>query len=181
MSGRGWKARIPKSFQPTPSPASRPLSDPIPVCTPKKNKSTAGQTPLWINNAGRKFTQLRRPPPRSRNSKAESSSLVDDWSVNPFSNAELVDISSTNNTQGRRKKERQWSRWKNEILPLLLGPYMAYLESTESLRLHPKQTRFSVCTCNEAPRVLEIFVVSFISAHYTSVRTARDISYRLQT
>jgi len=63
------------------------------------------------------------------------------------------------------KKEKQWKKWDEEIIPMLLHPYIHLLHETESLRnlstlrrsLHP-----SACTCVK-PRLLKVACIFFES------------------
>lgn len=68
----------------------------------------------------------------------------------------------------RRKKHKQWERWTNEIIPLLISPYLSFLRTTESMRSTP-QSMVIQCDCNSHVRHLNIVGVYFESAFDPSV------------
>ena len=63
--------------------------------------------------------------------------------------------------QARRKKQRQWSKWADVIIPSLVVPYLRLLRETDSLRL-PCPV-ISSCQCGESVRELSIACVFFQS------------------
>ncbi|KAL0059175.1 hypothetical protein AAF712_014098 [Marasmius tenuissimus] len=61
-----------------------------------------------------------------------------------------------------RRRTNQVSRWNSEILPQLLGPYMALLRQTQNLRLEPDfASTLLPCTCPGNTISLEVTVVTF--------------------
>lgn len=56
-----------------------------------------------------------------------------------------------NRLRAKTKKERQWLKWSNEIIPSLLQPYLNYLRSTQSLREPPPDDAELeiICTCGK--------------------------------
>ncbi|KAI6114657.1 hypothetical protein EV401DRAFT_2058510 [Pisolithus croceorrhizus] len=48
-----------------------------------------------------------------------------------------------------QKREIQWQRWSQDVIPALLNPYLQYLEASESLRL--EEIKISYCACTPAP------------------------------
>jgi hypothetical protein len=61
----------------------------------------------------------------------------------------------------RRKRVAQWKRWQNEIIPVLIAPYMDLLEATQSLRYDPPPPSMNACTCGDPGRNLAVTIVKF--------------------
>jgi hypothetical protein len=61
----------------------------------------------------------------------------------------------------RRKRVAQWRRWDVEIIPVLIGPYIKLLATTNSLRNDPPPPSNKACTCGDVGRNLAITVVKF--------------------
>ena len=70
-----------------------------------------------------------------------------------FSDHSIFSIYSHNpdiphaNYRNAVKRQRQWTRWKNEIIPSLLKPYLAMLNETCNLRDPPSTPSLCNCTC----------------------------------
>lgn len=62
----------------------------------------------------------------------------------------------------QRKKQKQWQRWTNEVIPSLISPYLSLLRTTESLRSIP-QPMVVECSCNSHARNLKVVGVYFES------------------
>ena len=66
----------------------------------------------------------------------------------------------------RTKRLKQWQTWENEILPLLISPYLELLRHTESLReevnMKGRRQQCHCCTGQDG-RILKIWVVRFSS------------------
>lgn len=52
----------------------------------------------------------------------------------------------------RRKKERQWAKWANEIIPTLLQPYLLILRESDNLRQLNRQSNATLPACSCARR-----------------------------
>lgn len=64
---------------------------------------------------------------------------------------ELETLPEANRLKARKKKERQWMKWANDVIPSLVHPYMRYIHATQSLR-EPPHGDFalgSICTCGK--------------------------------
>ncbi|KAG6807595.1 hypothetical protein H0H92_006971 [Tricholoma furcatifolium] len=93
---------------------------------------------------GRTFQQnsflLPRPPRTQTPPLGHELPLVDH--DNPM--LDEPDIPGTSSHQ--RKRETQWKRWQNEIIPQLVAPYMEYMSRTMSLR-NSLPTKHIPCDC----------------------------------
>ncbi|RDB27721.1 hypothetical protein Hypma_003286 [Hypsizygus marmoreus] len=86
-----------------------------------------------------------------------------DFEDNPFmlhqqDDSDLVD--QTPVSRHRRKREKQWERWQQEVIPMLIGPYMELMCATKSLR-EPVPHLERACSCGENGRTLEVVLVRF--------------------
>jgi hypothetical protein len=63
-----------------------------------------------------------------------------------------------------RKKERQWAKWREKVIPSLVQPYLRLLRETDSLRNMAGSSPPPACMCGgEDARSLEVARVSFQS------------------
>lgn len=62
-----------------------------------------------------------------------------------------------------RKKERQWHKWATEIIPALLGPYLALLHNTDSLHGDIHASLAVGCECSPNVRRISVACVLFES------------------
>jgi hypothetical protein len=62
-------------------------------------------------------------------------------------------------SKNAQKKERQWLRWANEVIPALLAPYMAILHESNSLRDFEPQAYNCLCGSKD----IEVVCVYFES------------------
>jgi hypothetical protein len=55
----------------------------------------------------------------------------------------------------QRKKERQWAKWENEIIPSLLQPYLRILRESDNLRTlnHHSSVALPTCLCERRTRI----------------------------
>jgi hypothetical protein len=66
----------------------------------------------------------------------------------------------------RRKKEKQWKKWTQEIIPSLLRPHLRLLRKSASLRSMPQHTDYH-CKCGgTSSRRLKVVCVSFEREFY---------------
>jgi hypothetical protein len=61
------------------------------------------------------------------------------------------------------KRERQWRKWSEDVIPALLQPYMALLRETEGLRDINSKRQADGCTGCSVGRLLEVTCVYFES------------------
>lgn len=64
------------------------------------------------------------------------------------------------------KKEKQWRRWRNDIIPALVRPYMTLLRTTDSLRNPPDVSAAINCSCKPGTRKLDVVCVLFDSKFF---------------
>ncbi|KAG6809758.1 hypothetical protein H0H92_014854 [Tricholoma furcatifolium] len=64
-------------------------------------------------------------------------------------------------TRHRQKRENQWKRWQEEVIPSLIHPYMTYLSESQSLR-EPVPVASSTCSCGSG-RSIDIILLTFDS------------------
>ena len=64
------------------------------------------------------------------------------------------------NTRNITKRQRQWARWKDEIVPSLIKPYLAILNQMCNLRDPPSSPLPRTCTCITT-RKLKVLCVYF--------------------
>jgi hypothetical protein len=78
-----------------------------------------------------------------------------------------------------RKKERQWARWQQEVIPSLVQPYLRLIRETDSLRNMAGLSPPPPCVCGgEDARSLEVARISFHST--LSLLTASHINNDIQ-
>ncbi|RDB25584.1 hypothetical protein Hypma_006945 [Hypsizygus marmoreus] len=101
----------------------------------------------------------RRPPVADADQNTEPQGLDDNsFVLHEYSESDLVD--QTQVSRHRRKREKQWERWQQEVIPKLIGLYMELMCATKSLR-EPVPPVETICTCGEHGRALEIVLVRF--------------------
>jgi hypothetical protein len=61
------------------------------------------------------------------------------------------------------KRQRQWRKWSEDVIPALLQPYMALLRETEGLRDINSKREANSCTGCSAGRLLDVTCVYFES------------------
>ncbi|KAF8078230.1 hypothetical protein FPV67DRAFT_1403470 [Lyophyllum atratum] len=64
-------------------------------------------------------------------------------------------------SRNRRKREKQWERWIEEVIPQLIGPYMRLMCATQSMREPIPASQ--PCLCGLPGRRLEVMLVRFDS------------------
>ncbi|KAH7902955.1 hypothetical protein BJ138DRAFT_1021330 [Hygrophoropsis aurantiaca] len=62
---------------------------------------------------------------------------------------------------GLQKKQNQWRRWAQDVLPSLIVPYLAYLRQSKSLRRRPDPPASQQCSKGCSQKNLEIICVLF--------------------
>ena len=73
-------------------------------------------------------------------------------------------VSENQNTM--RKRETQWSRWMNEVIPLVLRPHLSLLRQSASLRSISRVKSVN-CTCGKtSARHLKVVLVHFESKFF---------------
>lgn len=68
----------------------------------------------------------------------------------------LLGVMNNSSEQYARKKERQWGRWANKVIPDLLGPYLEYLASTAGGKEAPAPPP---CSCGRGRRELQVVAI----------------------
>ena len=79
-------------------------------------------------------------------------------------------VSETDHVQS--KKEKQWIKWEEEIIPMLLRPYICLLHETESLRNLStlwRSSHHSTCACDK-PCLLKVACIFFQSKYCLSFK-----------
>lgn len=172
------RPRIPKDFTPTSSPLSYA---PIRGRAPHYLSRPSGIRPLVLLPDERTFTQQRNlkllpgqvgfAGDRPLNSSSLFSSdgsqtadvtgdLEDPSGIMLFSSPFTNFASPVSNH--RRKRENQTVRWKSEVIPRLIMPYMRLVSETESFRLPISEDALDVTLdCHCMGRALEVIVVRF--------------------
>ncbi|EDR04602.1 uncharacterized protein LACBIDRAFT_304237 [Laccaria bicolor S238N-H82] len=173
------RPRIPKNFTPSSSPLSY---------TPISGKAVhylsrpSGIRPLVLLPDERTFSQQRNLKPlpgqvgfagdRPLNScsslsadgsqTADVTGDLDDPSGIMFFSSPSANIAASPVSNHRRKRENQTIRWKSEVIPRLIMPYMRLVSQTESFRLPiPEDAFATTLTCQCITRALEVIVVRF--------------------
>lgn len=118
--------------------------------------------PQHISVASRRYTQVRstiqQQPFPTPSHDPDNPFLVDedtDFPQTVFEHA--IDGEPNSNA---RKRQRQWWRWQDEVIPSLLGPFLAVLRQTQSLRDPPKPPESRLCLCGNG-RSLKVICVYF--------------------
>lgn len=65
--------------------------------------------------------------------------------------------------QRAAKNERQWRKWSEDIIPVLLKPYMTLLRETDSLRERNKSFQHQGCAGCAEGRILNVSCIYFDS------------------
>lgn len=65
-----------------------------------------------------------------------------------------------------KKKTKQWERWKYDIIPSLVKPYLQVLQESQSLRTMEQCTEIR-CDCGTSKRKLNVTCVYFDSKQYS--------------
>lgn len=125
---------------------------------------------------GREYTQLPMPDrgrmPRSSRHATPSSTTdhtpedaVEEGYEPPTADLDqvFVEHQSEPNVGQRQKREKQWRKWTNEVIPSLLRPHLSLLRESTSLRSIPRSGSRN-CTCaNTKSRHLNVVCVHFES------------------
>lgn len=119
---------------------------------------TYRQEDLLVEPHNRSFTQPlfdTHPSIQRRPHLASNGDIPDDqFSVEPIPEAagplHVVfpdEFPSSSDSLTRKKKESQWAKWVNQVIPSMLDPYLRHLYVTESLRLPPQAGRDAPNSC----------------------------------
>jgi hypothetical protein len=87
---------------------------------------------------------------------------MDDFNItdNIFIN-DQPETESMKHQKLQRKKEKQWKRWSEELIPSMLRPHLHLLRKSESLRSVPQPTKLR-CSCHgSSSRTLKVVCVLF--------------------
>ncbi|KAH7916895.1 hypothetical protein BV22DRAFT_987111, partial [Leucogyrophana mollusca] len=68
------------------------------------------------------------------------------------------------------KKQRQWARWSDYVLPSLVRPYLKLLKNTSSFR-NPPTPMSQPCTCGQSGQKLDIVCVHMESLESITLRS----------
>lgn len=172
------RPRIPKDFTPTSSPLSY---------TPIRGRAfhylsrPSGIRPLVLLPDERTFTQQRnlkplpgqvgfagdRPlnscssPPADGSQTADVTGDLEDPSGIMLFSSPSADFAPAVSNH-RRKRENQTIRWKSEVIPRLIMPYMRLVSQTESFRLPISEDALATTLdCQCIGRAIEVIVVRF--------------------
>lgn len=128
---------------------------------------------LFVMPGNRNYTQLPAtrtvsPPIFSFDMPDESAAIDKDEAMSLFDiTTEILESRATEpealrRERARRKKEKQYTRWANTVIPSLLKPYMSLLRETDSLRHHTRTIHEVPCSCGGAEiRRLKVVCVYF--------------------
>ncbi|KAJ8095882.1 hypothetical protein PM082_022781 [Marasmius tenuissimus] len=144
----------------------------VPITPPHhRRKRKKAPALLYLGN-GQSFTQSYIPSQREPSNdsgnetqgpgtESEGHSASESRST-PAIYTHLMDEEPAITTLHMRRRTNQAARWNGEILPQLLGPYMALLRQTKNLRINPEiKSTPSPCTCTGNTASLEVAVVRF--------------------
>lgn len=128
---------------------------------PRRGYGTKGRVHLRKNEVltepfGQIFVQQPTLPLRSTAAAVHPPALdaddrfVDACDIEPYPiyiSGEVPD-SELRQQRSRRKKERQWAKWENETIPLLLQPYLRILRQSDNLRTLTRHSDITLPTCS---------------------------------
>jgi hypothetical protein len=143
---------------------------------------SSAPVPLLVLPGQQRFTQnirpslgLRRVEDNESNSRSPIAVINDPRDSDPFVDEPLfsdslympdgpVDLSRPR-LSGLQKKQNQWRRWSEEVIPSLITSYLAYIRRSVSLQcapdLHPSSGDNSHCNSFCRPRSLAVTCVLF--------------------
>jgi hypothetical protein len=87
------------------------------------------------------------------------------------------DSLETRQMKRAHKRQRQWARWSEEVIPSLIGPHLRYLRKSDSLRHHLPADDIT-CTQDCQGRDLEITCVLFDGMYHLLTRWITLIVYQ---
>ena len=67
------------------------------------------------------------------------------------------------NSQHCRKKDNQYRHWQNEVIPILIEPYLDILRQTSYMRLPLPEPQLPACQCAHGRHPLKVLGVSWTS------------------
>ncbi len=105
------------------------------------------------------------------------------WDEMDISDDEEASLAGVDHAEVRRSKlERRWQKWSEEVIPMLLKPYICLLRKTDSLRnlADIQSTAVLGCTGCSLGRTLEVSCVFFQSKCYILVEFWRKINIWLE-
>ncbi|KAG6823501.1 hypothetical protein H0H92_010012, partial [Tricholoma furcatifolium] len=108
---------------------------------------------------GRTFQQNAFLLPRL--SRSELPPLNDDQPLADHENPMFDTPSSPGMTTHQRKRDTQWKRWQEEVVPQLVPSYMEYMSRSKSLRNNPPPNHLQ-CDCHSR-RTIEVILIEFDS------------------
>lgn len=91
------------------------------------------------------------------------------WDEMDISEDEESNLAGVDYAKVRHSKmERRWQKWSQEVIPMLLKPYVSLLRKTDSLRNLADLQSTAVLGCSGCPlgRTLEVSCVFFQSKWY---------------
>lgn len=157
------KAQLTKD---TPSTPTRSAYNAFPSSPRSKSPSKRHARPVLYGTNGSVLSQRNLPTPMGQFGFLERPHIdINRPSTPPPRTPSPGDSSSqTPLTPHGRKRLAQQLRWENEVLPVLVQPYMEYLRVSLNLSQDVELPRVNDCTCmNRRERVLEMVVLRFSS------------------
>lgn len=119
------------------------------------------------------------PPSRSTaDSHPEAAEYASD-EIPAFDMDNVFITPGTNNedVNKARKREAQWNRWMNEVIPSLLRPHLALLRQSASLRSISRSDPVN-CTCGKTgTRHLKVVLVHFESKFSSGLWACRQLEF----
>jgi hypothetical protein len=116
-----------------------------------------------LSEPGAEYTQVGNAPYALPN-------VLDDYTPVPGSLNVSLQVGGDSSGETARqsaldKKRRQWSKWVEEVIPMLVEPYLSLLSDTRSLRYEPSATSIirRPGNCEHASRLLKVICVYFES------------------
>lgn len=150
-----------------PSTPTRSAYNGFPHSPKSKSPSKRNARPVLYGAHGAVLSQRNLPTPVGQFGFLERPHVdLDRLSTPPpRTEAQTTPVDSLNQIpqtpHGRKRLAQQW-RWENEVLPMLVKPYMEYLQRSLNLSQDIELQYDNACTCmNARERVLDIVVLRF--------------------
>lgn len=161
---------VPPSYAPVPGPSARhhrsKPTDPPPLVyladgQTLSQRRNLRRLPGQVGFAGDRIqNESLASPPRQHDENA----IRDEHQLHDHQPLYLPPSPSAalpSTSRHRRKREAQWKRWSNDVIPHLIGPYMDLLQATASLRTRPLTPQLKTCVCGKPTKTLQVTIVKF--------------------
>ncbi|KAF8868702.1 hypothetical protein CPB84DRAFT_1695554 [Gymnopilus junonius] len=110
--------------------------------------------------------------------------LSDEVDINPILEDEADGAGERNvgeNAQARKKKEQQWRKWSEDVIPGMLEPYVALMRETDSLRDLSAARSRKLCSGCEGYSSLEVSCIYFEKIEKLVLCTYKEPALQLLT